>query len=52
MSDVAIATSTPIAPSHPAGVGTAQPGGHIQAFRAQLAFPLGAKLNVTGGNLW
>jgi hypothetical protein len=51
MSDLAIAT-TPIAPSHPAGVGTAQAGGHIQAFRAQPAFPAESKINVTGGNMW
>jgi hypothetical protein len=50
MSDVAIAT--PIAPSHPAGVGTSKPGGHIAAFRAQSAFPLESRLAVTGGNLW
>jgi hypothetical protein len=50
MSDVSIAT--PIAPSHPGGVGTAKPGGHIAAFRAQSAFPVEATLTVTGGNLW
>ena len=48
MSDVSIAT--PIA--HPAGVGTAKAGGHIQAFRAQSAFPVEATLTVTGGDLW
>jgi len=50
MSDVTI--TAPIAPSHPAGVGTSQPGGHIVAFRAQSAFPEEAKLNVIGGNMW
>ena len=48
MSDV----TTPIAPSHPAGTGTSQPGGHVQAFRAQPAFPVEAKLNVIGSNMW
>jgi hypothetical protein len=55
MSDVSNAiatTATPIAPAHPAGQGTSKPGGHIQAFRAQPAFAIEAKLNVTGGNLW
>jgi hypothetical protein len=52
MSDVSNVTATPIAPAHPAGVGKAQPGGHVRAWRAQPAFPLEAKLNVIGGNLW
>jgi hypothetical protein len=52
MSDVSNAIATPIAPSHAAGVGTSQPGGHIQVFRAQPAFAGEAKLNVIGGNLW
>src|SRR5271157_1047061 len=30
---VEVAIATPIAPSHPAGVGTSQPGGHIQPAR-------------------
>ena len=51
MSDVSNATVT-IAPAHPAGVGKAQPGGHVRAWRAQPAFALDAKLNVIGGNLW
>ena len=54
MSDVSnvAAIATPISPGHPAGQGTSQPGGHIQAWRAQPAFALEAKLNVIGGNLW
>ena len=52
MSDVSNAIATPIAPSHPAGVGKSQPGGHIQVWRAQPAFAVTAKLNVTGGNMW
>ena len=51
MTNAAIA-STPIAPAHPGGVGTAKPGGHIAAFRAQPAFAVEATLTVTGGNLW
>ena len=53
MSDVAIATTTtPISPAHPNGQGNSKPGGHIQAWRAQPAFPAEAKLNIIGGNLW
>ena len=42
----------PSPPPYPAGTGTSQPGGHVQAFRAQAAFPVEAKLNVIGSNLW
>ncbi len=51
MSDVAIAPVA-IAPAHPAGQGKSQPGGHIQAWRAQPAFAPEATLTVIGGNLW
>ena len=52
MSDVAITTSTPIAPAHPAGMGASTPGGHIKAFRAQAAFPVEAKITITGNSPW
>ena len=49
MSDVSNATT--IAPSHPAGVGSSIPGGHVEAFRAEPSFEGTAKLNVIGSNM-
>jgi hypothetical protein len=48
-----LVSSVPVAPAHPAGQGSAIPGGHIKAFRAQGAFAPSATLSrIVPTNPW